>query len=362
MRGQGRIFLRGSIQWIGYFLNGREFRESSGSTDEAVARKLLAKRLKEVGADQIGARKFTTPKSQRLTIHDLLEALRQDYELRSISSSQNQSSIARADKDFGDKRATNLTAEQIDIYIRGRLDAGDRPATVNRTLQHLTTAYRLAIKRGHLVQMPVIRHLSEKGNARQGFFTEQEFQRVHAQLPEDLKDFAAYGYITGSRSGEIKSLTWDMVHGDEIHIPGNITKNRDARTIPLEGQLAEVIARRKAARQVEVNGVVEMPRFIFYRLVHGRVVPVGDFKKSWRTACEKAGVNRIFHDFRRSAVRNMVQAGVNPQVAKKLSGHKSDSMFSRYSIIVTDDLREAQNRTEAYRKNQQQKVIAMTGR
>ena len=57
---------------------------------------------------------------------------------------------------------------------------------------------------------------------------------------------------------------------------------------------------------------------------------------------KKAGlVGKIFHNLRRSAVRFMVQAGVNPQVAKKISGYQTDSIFQRYSILTTDDLRTA---------------------
>jgi intergrase/recombinase len=72
-------------------------------------------------------------------------------------------------------------------------------------------------------------------------------------------------------------------------------------------------------------------------------------------------VNRIVH-LRRSAVRNMVQAGVPQQVAMKISGHKTPSMFQRYNIIVEDDVREALAKTEQYRETAQQKVISIAQR
>ena len=80
----------------------------------------------------------------------------------------------------------------------------------------MTTAYRLAIKRGHLAQMSAIRRLSEKGNARQGFFSEQEFRRVHAYLPWDVKDFVLFAYLTGWRKNEIASLTWSDIEDGVI--------------------------------------------------------------------------------------------------------------------------------------------------
>jgi len=61
---------------------------------------------------------------------------------------------------------------------------------------------------------------------------------------------------------------------------------------------------------------------------------VGDFRKLWRTIVKKAGIERdvLIHDFRRSAVSNMIERGVDRDVAKMISGHKTDSMLTRYNI------------------------------
>lgn len=368
MRGDGRIFERpkrhaegcqcgdcpNPVYWCAYYLHGKEFRESTKETDPEKAAKFLRRRLKDVHADQIGAQKFVEPKSQRLTIGDLLDGLRSDFELRGKLDTPLRGKLTRAKTDFGHYRAISLTARDVDKYIEQRLGNGDRPATINRITQLISQSFKLAMRRGELNAKPHIRHLSESGNARQGFLTAEQIEKVITHLPEDLKDFTSWCAATGMRKGEAASLTWSMVQGDELHVPGNITKNRQPRVLPLVGRLAEILSRRQAARPVKVHGAAVMAE----RLFHREGQPVRDFRKAWDKACEQAEVHAIFHDLRRSAVRRMVRAGVSPQVAKRWSGHTSDSMFQRYAILTTDDMREAFEVADKFREPKT-KIVAI---
>jgi integrase len=75
--------------------------------------------------------------------------------------------------------------------------------------------------------------------------------------------------------------------------------------------------------------------------------PVRDFREVWETLTTKAGVpGLLFHDFRRSAVRKMIRRGVPQKTARTISGHMTDSVFSRYNIVSEADIRDAARKIE----------------
>lgn len=207
-------------------------------------------------------------------------------------------------------------------------------------------------------ERPVIPRLSEVGNERQGFFETADFEAVVTHLPEYLQDFTRFGFLTGWRKGSIQSLRWADVGEDVIYLPAKNSKTRKAESVPLEGELGEIIKRRRAARVIEgANKEPQLAEYVFHR----DGLPIGDFRKAWATASKLAGVgNRLFHDLRRTASRNMLAAGVPQAVAMKITGHRTDSMFRRYAIVDEEQKREALAKTQQYvATSAERKVVAI---
>jgi integrase len=395
-RGRGRLYRqRNSANWwMAFYKHGKQIRMSTEETDEKKARRVLTAKLQERDAELGGGKKMITPQQQRVTVNELLDNLERHYRLGGKCSPQFKSQVSHIRNHFGDMRAIEVTAAMVDTYIEGRLAKDASPATINRSTQVFGQAFKRAIKHdGLLSQKPEIRRLSEKGNVRRGFFAQHELRAVVENLPSYLQDFTTYGFLTGWRSGEIKSLAWEDVDGACIRLKPEHSKNGEGRIIVLEGKLAELIERRIAERTVKTATGTALASLIF----HHAGKPIVDMRRAWARACCMAGVGkmvcptcigavdaerkcakcsttwkykelkytgRIFHDLRRTSVRNMLRAGVTEKVAMEISGHKTHSMLDRYNIVNETDQRQAMQRRDVYLKDtvEESKVVAMPAR
>src|SRR5262249_15118105 len=154
-----------------------------------------------------------------------------------------------------------VEAFQIDLREKGYRDA-----TINRFCQILGQSFNLAVERKHLSAGPIIKHLSEMGNARSGFLTENEIRGVILHLAAHLRECTLFAYIPGMRKGEIQSLQWRDVNSDTITLRAENSKNGEGRTIVLEGELAELIERRREARKVKdkKGNFVMLSEYLFH--------------------------------------------------------------------------------------------------
>lgn len=132
--------------------------------------------------------------------------------------------------------------------------------------------------------------------------------------------------------------------------PGQ-TKNDDGRLVYLTPELKTLVAEQLARIHAVEKKTGRIIKYLFPYLSGPKRLGTRrrDYRKAWTTACKAAGVpGRYRHDFRRTAVRNMVNAGVVERVAMQVTGHKSRSVFDRYHIVSPTDLQDVARRLSGH--------------
>jgi integrase len=236
----------------------------------------------------------------------------------------------------------DIGTDRVSRYIGERQEAGAAPATVLQEIACLRRMFNLAVRAGKLASRPYIPTIRVQ-NVRTGFFEPDEFEAVHGRLPDYLQPPVEFMYLTGWRSNsEVLTLRWPQVDFEQgaVRLEPGTTKNLDGREFPFFAlpQLETLLR-----RQREVTTALERQHDrVIPWVFHNRGEPIKNFAKAWKKAVTEGGLpGRIPHDFRRTAVRNLVRAGVPETIAMKLTGHKTRSVFDRYDITSGRDLREA---------------------
>ena len=120
----------------------------------------------------------------------------------------------------------------------------------------------------------------------------------------------------------------------KVTIDGAGQEHQEKKANPL---VSKVLAAQPPVRALRRQGM--LCPWLFFR---GRGKPVKSLARAWRTACRLAGApDRVPHDFRRTAVRNLERAGVPRKVAMLIVGHRTEAMYRRYDIVTESDLHAA---------------------
>jgi len=303
---------------------------------------------------------------------------------------------------FGNSLAREFDPDLVDRYIRDRQKAGAKNGTINREFALLKRMASLALEHlntedgkltGALTRWSKIRALKER-NVRSGFLKDEHYEalaRETAAIGLWFRAMFEVAYRYGWRKSELVNMKVNQVDLSErtLALHAGETKNDKARSVPMTDKVFELLQQCVAGKGPDDYVFTRQPgrgrkaraalmrypesRFWWIRIAdHGKEIRestktedesrareimhvkleglmrqpsdskglrVLDFRKDWEKACKAAGVpGLLFHDLRRSGVRNMRRRGIPEKVAMQISGHKTRSVFDRYDITDGADL------------------------
>lgn len=235
---------------------------------------------------------------------------------------------------FKGMKADEIRAAHVHGYVSRRREESASAATINRELAILRRMFSIGMEELEILERrPRIRTLPEQ-NVRQGFLERQDLERLLAALPEYLRPPVSFAYETGWRmQSEVLKLEWANVdlEAREVRLWPGTTKTGAGRVLHLSEVEYGILAAQAATKEWFPN---------CSRVFHNAGRPITNPTKAWNRAREAAGLPHVIrHDMRRSAVRNLVRAGVSEKLAMERTGHRTRSVFDRYDISSDRDRR-----------------------
>jgi integrase len=317
-------------------------REAAGTKAEADA--LLERRRLEVTAADAGAAPFTGG-AERLRVSALVDAAMKDKTLRGIRSIRALRSHAKALLAvLGGTRAVSVTGTTVAAYVASRREDGVSDATLDRELELLRGAFRLAHANrliGWTLQVPKLVGFRE--NAREVSLSPGQVRAILDGITSaGFRDALEFFSVTGWRPREIGTLEWSMLDRARgiLRLHPRNAKSKRGRSVPVAGPLVAILARREKARRLDCP-------LLFHDAGKSVLAPAkrGGFRDAllrheWHPAVEAARMadpelwrdteDVRPYDLRRSARLALALAGVDPAVSMLILGHESAPMHASY--------------------------------
>lgn len=323
---------------------GRRPFESSGTTDEDRARALLRDRVESAHVAAKTGDAVETPAHRRFTVAQALDNYLRDLELREKKSAKGERYRLGPESPLREKlgalRVCELTRARLVRFAEERREKKKSNETINNDLAGLRSALLLAQESGKLLRVPPFPgKLRER--VRTGFPDPWEPEALADHSPAWLGEMIRFACAMGWRRGELLALRWEWVNLEEGEIRLPDSKDDEGRVVPIAGELVPIMKRLAESRKVSRrDGSTFLAETVFHD--HGEPITRKRFVLAWHPARKAAKLpHRLFHDFRRAAARRLTNAGIPQVVAMRITGHKTPSMYRRYSIVEMADMAKA---------------------
>jgi integrase len=326
------------IYWMSFTHNNRLYRKSTGTSDEKLAKKILAKVQTQIVEDKW----FDIDRSKHMSLQDMIERYDKEYTAHReyYSQKRDRSIFKNLYAYFGKTCTLGEIEHAIGEYEQFRKTKGTSSATIVKELGLLRTMFNIARKQWRWkvinpvsdIKLPKVR------NERVRYLYEDEYKNLLDALEtsEDkwLKAFVVIAIDTGLRLSNLCGLKWPEINlfSRMITISAEAMKNDDYLGVPLTDRALQIL---KELRKAQC-----LSGYVFHD--NGRELYDRKVQRAFRKVLKKAGINNFhFHDMRHTFASYLRQNGVDLHTISKLLGHKDLRMTTRYAHLNVDSLRSA---------------------
>ena len=326
--------------YVRVVIDGKLIRRSLGTRKESEA---LLKTRSVIMAALEGQKEKKVPKLAEFAKAYLEYSKRQH---RTSTREKRTSRIRKLIENLGSMRLDQIDKRAIRLYYQKRLQEVS-PASVNRERSLLSSIMEYACELDLIQENPVrkVKKLRESPG-RERYLTPDEIKRL-LDACETLSKRKDVGHnpilyeivltaiLTGLRKGNLQNLKWSQVDykTGNIVIPAGEYKNRKPLYFPINPCLQKIL-----------SGLRYNYPYGTYVFSKSDGTSYGDWKRSFNTACEIAGLKDVhFHDLRHTHATLLNMLGANEYVIRALMGHQTLAASKRYVHTPPEIVRKASN-------------------
>lgn len=345
MKGDGTIYKRGQVWWIKYYRHGRAFSMSAETKVKEIAKNRLRDEVAKARGNQ-----WIDPKQRAVTVGELVADLIVWY--RTVAHKEEMAyGLERAWKNymvasFDHVRADSFGTKHQRDYRALRTEYGAAPATINREMQYVRKAFKIAFRAepAKVLRVPYF-EIPEVDNARKVFLDEatmDKLRKAASSLGLWQRITMEIAFTYGWRRSDLFRLRVRDVNLAQRLLRLETSKNKEPREVPIPDSL-----------------YVLLQGWVMDKHPDERLIPISAkiLSSLWTELCEIAGIKSgkkdggfVLHDARRSSARNKSAAGVSSRVIMQMQGWKSEAMFRRYAIVDQNDMKRALEMEEQQRE------------
>jgi len=323
----GTAFPKGKSMYIEYKIGNKKYKRERlgkiGIITKTMARQIVKKRERQVELGQLGMLLNEIP-----IFDDIAnEYFKYKKEVEKITSwSRTEHSLNLFSKYFGNKKLTEINAQDIDRYKSERLNKVN-PSTLRRELDVISNLFNTAKKwKKHFGENPVVEAGKPKvKNQKERIISKEEEKALINSLDEPVRSFVRIALLTGCRMSEIIGMEWNWIDFDNeiITIPNTATKNKEVKKLPIAPE------QRKIFIELKLKAGTSNYVFPSDKSNTGHIrSPLKTFKRH----CKKLGIKNLrIHDLRHSTASRLSELGFDVVTIMKVLGHKDIRTTLRYT-------------------------------